>query len=1032
MPDSKDDLFARAAVKARAMTPQQVQECRAIQRKFIIQGVKKSLAAVAVDSGRLSPALAKKVIEAAGAASPAAAAAAPRPTQPAPAAAKSAGAKTQARSNRKAAPARRAGPAPRKTSTALILALIGGPIAAGIVVILVVALGGGGEAPTPKVSSIAPPPPNAGTPKKKETAPPPPPEKKEEAPREKKTEPPPPPPPPPPVEQGPEAEFRARMAAKRAEAMKVLARAKTDVMQDRKEAREKRERREARFKANPVTLKLRSGGAYRDARIRRYSPYELEIETAGSTRAFPWEDLEAASVQAAADAMFDPGSAAMQFDRGRFFIARRDWKRALAAFDRAAKLDFEFEDRVEEFRDMLTRLAEGEVAFRGSARGAPGGILFLKYDFADPLQVEDFTGGLRHGDGKAVLEAEKETAVLLVGSDPEEPPVFLEEATIDMTVTPSGPFTLLFLPGPQGGYELDLGPEGCALYRREPGEGGKRVELGRGKDVPLEAGRKQRIRLRVRRRKFTVRIGEKEALTAEDPPDSDRALQQQGTVGWRVPKGRLVIHAPLTIAGRMDEQELELRVGELEVFLRRALDEDLAAIEEKRIRAMAYGMLQENRDLSLTADDPYFAYRIKTNDDLLTYQELKRNLLKFFAGRRVGGGFRLDRAQAELARLIGAYPDVPALYYLRARIHQERQNRRDAAADVARALELFPEFPEALLLRASFARERLKLDEARAAVEKAIEAKPDYAPAYVRRAFLSFAGRTSFEEDLQLALSLDPTNQEAASLLRVLKIQSRGPRDLGCRFEHETEHYRVTTDISMEATKEYGELLEAGFRHFAGEFSDFYTGARFRKPRVAIFRTAENYYTYFELISETRGEHTGGVFRSSLNELVFFENVDRGDTLNTLHHEQFHHFMTLIVRDTPPYWYNEGMADYMGGIRVRGGKVVESGVTPTDRLRMAKLIASIGQPVPFSRIMVETPREFYGRGAYMRYCQSWSMIHFFHHAEGGKYRGLLTAYLRALRDRKPPQAAYDEVFAPRVEELEGAWKAYVTKLKPTP
>src|SRR4029453_7101545 len=91
-----------------------------------------------------------------------------------------------------------------------------------------------------------------------------------------------------------------------------------------------------------------------------------------------------------------------------------------------------------------------------------------------------------------------------------------------------------------------------------------------------------------------------------------------------------------------------------------------------------------------------------------------------------------------------------------------------------------------------------------AAIRKALEARPDYVDGYVIRARCVYATSLSmqaFMEDLHVPPKLDPQDSQALTVQRMLKVQRLGPRELGCRFEYETAHYRITTDISAEATK---------------------------------------------------------------------------------------------------------------------------------------------------------------------------------------------------------------------------------------
>jgi hypothetical protein len=636
-----------------------------------------------------------------------------------------------------------------------------------------------------------------------------------------------------------------------------------------------------------------------------------------------------------------------------------------------------------------------------------------------------------------VLEGSRAKAgVALRGADEDadaRPIFFVDDLSIDLKAAADGPFTLLLFFGPTGGYELELGPAGHVLVALDPDESKKerRRTIAKSDRAKLVPGKLHTVRFQVKGRRFTLSVDRQEALAAEDPPASPDDALLHGFFGFRA-AGKLRIEAPLLLQGRLHQEDVEKRLGEIEVLVRRALDPELEEIERRREQELARRFLGAGEGMRLTADDPHFAFRIRKNDDLIRYEALKKALANFMSGQG-STQFTFKGWAEQVKELLDRYPDAPALHYLRALYHEQTQDVAAARSDLAAALRLFPGFAEALV---EDARLRLRAQDAPGALRSAnlaLDAAPDSAPAYVVRALATFTGSPaaleSFMEDLELAARLDPYDREAANLKRVLRYQSRGPRELGCRFDHETSHYRVTTDISEEAARRYGEDLEAAWRHFADAFQGRFGLRPLRKPRVAIFNTAENYYTYFELVSEDRGEHTLGVFRQGLNELVLFEGLDLQETRHTLYHEAFHHFMSLMMEEHPPYWYNEGMAEYMGAIRIRDGKVVEKALVLHGRLRGLRWMLEAGATLPFKRIMNETPREFYGPMAPLKYAQAWSMIHFFHEAAGGRHRPLIDRYLASLRAGKPPLEAYEGAFASQVDALEKEWKTFVRTLK---
>jgi tetratricopeptide (TPR) repeat protein len=896
----------------------------------------------------------------------------------------------------------------------------------GIVVVLAVALSGK-EPPAP--------PPAAAVPPKKAEPPPPP---KVEAPKPAPTPPkpaeiaPPPSRPAPSPAPDPQSEFKAHLEARRAKAVERLEEAKGELAKERAEEEKSLAALRTRLAGKTLSLTLRDGKTIAGAAVRDYTLHDLKIEAGGSPRQLLWEELAPASILAAADFLFDPKSPRDQFDRGRLFIARRMWKDASAAFERAAQIGEGYASRVLEFSSILDRLLSDSGALRGSARRLGRDGLRVSYDFADPKQLEEWTPGLVLSGKAAVLEAKQPLRVYLRGESDEDTDQLLGfrgELNVDLKMSADAPVTFHLFAGPKSSYLLELGPAGIQLSH-QAGPGAKKP-LGKSDQAKLAAGKTHDVRILARDRKFTVLLDGKEAFSAADAVADKDAPLPHGAFGLSLEKGKLTIQSPLVLQGSVDPNDLDKRIGRVEVLLRRALTPELSEIREQRERTLADKALGVEKENVLSAQHPRFSF--KTNQDLARASELKK-ALEFGHFGDGPGLFMPDQWLEETGEMIRKYPEIPWLCFIRANFNRERQNRPAALADVRKALETFPEFHEAHALHGEMLLDSGDADGALRAANRAIELRPDYVEAYTVRALATYTKTPqaieSYLGDLALARKLDPGHAEPFTWQRILKYQSRGPRDLGCRFDHETEHYRITTDISPEAAKRYGENLEAAWRYYRDTLRGQFRRDPRRKPRVAIFNTAENYYTYFELLSENRGEWTLGVFRPALNELVLFESLDLEETNHVLYHEAVHQFVHLLAGESPPFWYNEGIAEYAGGIVVKDGKVVATGALLRGRLTVIQWTLEVNSELPFKKIMCESPREFYSGPTHIKYAQAWSMVHFFHEYEKGKYKGLIQRYHDRILEGASPTQAFDEVFAKDVETLQKEWKEYVKKLKP--
>jgi tetratricopeptide (TPR) repeat protein len=1023
MPKDYDRFFAQTAVHNKALTPEMAEACMEKLRQLEIEGEAGTFARVAVEEGALPREKAEKIIQLINgkfpgkhppidAPAPKKAPAAAPPPAPTPAPA-------PRPSPRAAAPRQRPAPAPaKKQGRAVLCSVLGGVAMLVAAVVIALAVKGKSKAPPPEepkreaVRKHIPPPPDPVPPKpvpKPEPVPEPKPEPKPE-----------PQPQTPPAAPDAEAEFRARLEEKRKKARARVEEIRREMAEEKRASDEADRALRDRLSKKSFAAALRSGATHSGATIRSFTFTDVELEAGGKTVALPWDALAPASILAAADAIYDFSSADRQFERGRFLVARRLWKEALESFQRAVKIDENLQSKVDEVKDLLERLVSGQGSFKGAARRLGADGLSLAYDWKSDAQAGDFSHGLKIEKGAAVLQSEKKSGVAIQEVE------FLDEVDLDLKITATGKVTV-FLFAREGAYEIEMGPDASALFRAEPQAAEKRKELARDAKAAIPKGKPVAVRVTARDRGFKLFLDRKEVLAYADPPAQAEQPPLKGRVGFSVEGGKLEIAAPLAVQGRVDPRELEKHFGEIEVLTRRANDPELQDIEQRRIQELAEEILGK-KGLTLTADDRYFIFRIQPKD-LAAYDRVKQavaqNLPPFQEEEEI---------KAPLDRLIAAFPDVPSLYYLRGLYHWERQDAAPLRADVEKALQLFPDFTEALVLHARYLEWQGDRDAALKASQRAIETMPDYAPAYGVRAMQVFrrergAAGEPWADDLRLAVKIQPSNREAQSNLRVLKYAARGPRDLGCRFEVQTDHYHVVTDISQQAADLYAERLEAAWRHFAETFKDVPLDRTVPRPRVAIFNTTENYYTYFELLSEQRGEHTLGVFRPGLNELVLFEHMDLDATLHTLYHEQFHQFTTLMVKHPLPYWFNEGIAEYMGAITIKDGKVVERGRMLKDRLKGLQMSLAMGFSLPFEKIMMETPREFYSGPVGFKYAQAWSMVHFFFEHEKGKYRDLILKYFHGLRSGRTSRQAYEEVFKAGAADLQKEWTEYVKKLR---
>ncbi len=770
-----------------------------------------------------------------------------------------------------------------------------------------------------------------------------------------------------------EAAFRKRIAARKAESRQRIEDARRKIAAEDKASTAAAEALRARLAKKPLALALRSGEKIARALIRAASHLEIQFDG----RTLPWSDLDPASVAAAAAAVWDSPA-----DRGRVFAAQRMWKEAREAFkdqrDVAALID---------------RILTGQGSFGGKVQRHGPTSLTLSYDFKSNDQLRDFGEDITWSAKGGVIDAKEETYVYLAGLQ------FSGDLDVDIAVTSTAAFWVSVL----GDTWIHVTRDGVKLERWVEGQDPKEI----ASSDKARLAKRHELKITLRGRTVKLVVDGKEALLADAP------TAPHGDFGFGIDEGMLVVSS-LSVRGSCDQRGLDKKFAEAEVHARRAIDPEL--------RAIAAARAKDRPPLGpLTADDPYLAKGAP--------------LLEHVRSEVPGAGDDPGAAKTlvkMLDKAIESHPAAPAPYYLRALIRYQVDEIEAAQADVKKALALFPDFAEAHVLQAQIHDWDQDWDLAAAAAQRAIDAFPDTAAAWTARALASYgrdAAATALD-DARLAVALAPGDADAATALRAIRLQSRGPREVGCRFVHDSPHYTVMTDISDEAARAYAQRLEAAYEHFADQFKHVYKPpASFRKPRVTVFNTGESFFTWSELVSEEREEEDLGHFTDRWNELVLYEAVDMSETLDTLYHESFHHFTTLMARHTLPYWFNEGIAEYMAGIVVKDGRVAESGRVSPTRLPDIQHAIADDRAVPWDQLMIETPAQFYGENSDLKYAQAWSMVHFLRHAAKEKHRPLLDRYFDELRARKPARDSFNAVFKENWETLQAEWKEYVKTLK---
>jgi hypothetical protein len=258
----------------------------------------------------------------------------------------------------------------------------------------------------------------------------------------------------------------------------------------------------------------------------------------------------------------------------------------------------------------------------------------------------------------------------------------------------------------------------------------------------------------------------------------------------------------------------------------------------------------------------------------------------------------------------------------------------------------------------------------------------------------------------------------------------------------ETPHYLIRAEAPRLSRKGKKEDLDKAVRERAQKYADHLTGARSyfeqlvsgpqsraRKPFVFICDTPESYYVYADFTSEDRLEHTAGVFFNQYQQLLFYRDESEEETLQTMTHEAFHEYLHAIL-PTVPIWMDEGMAEYVSGVRIDGGRVASVGGILKGRLRNLQAALDSGwDGFGFDFVLWESKEMFYTLAPELQYAQAWSMVHFLMHGKGGKYKPLLDRYVKVLQETRSPSEARAVFTSADLGTIQREWLSYVKSLR---
>lgn len=219
---------------------------------------------------------------------------------------------------------------------------------------------------------------------------------------------------------------------------------------------------------------------------------------------------------------------------------------------------------------------------------------------------------------------------------------------------------------------------------------------------------------------------------------------------------------------------------------------------------------------------------------------------------------------------------------------------------------------------------------------------------------------------------------------------------------YRSHHYLIHTNLSREETVPFGRHMDAVFEQYQRRFTGFLPHDLEAMP-LYLLRTREDYIR-FMAEHDIDATNSGGLYfvTHDLRGLATWaESDNRAQTFRVLQHEGFHQFAWKFIGPNLPVWLNEGLAQYFEDAVLVDGRM-STGLASRGRItRMRDAIR--GGEARQLRALHAVSGEAWNRALRQRpddaallYAQSWSVVYYLIHGDGGAHQPQLVEYLKLL------------------------------------
>jgi hypothetical protein len=263
--------------------------------------------------------------------------------------------------------------------------------------------------------------------------------------------------------------------------------------------------------------------------------------------------------------------------------------------------------------------------------------------------------------------------------------------------------------------------------------------------------------------------------------------------------------------------------------------------------------------------------------------------------------------------------------------------------------------------------------------------------------------------------------------------------------EYRSQHFLLRSDYpARQGLAAVAELLEETSRIYRDYFRQA-LGEDAELPLTTVYLlTRKSDYDRLATLFLNAATSRGHFVPEQGVIVLHLEREVRENLVVSAVHEAVHvlnHHLLGRGRAALPPWLDEGLAMYFALTRVDEegrfvfGKIDErralvdgtslerEGATWLKGLRRA---LTGGQAISLATVLDQRERgAFFGPERHLYYGESWTLVHFLLHAEGGTWKDPFLAYLEGVREGRVLREDLEDALGRRVEALERDWRNHV-------